>query len=176
MFSYYDIAGISYEPNRLPQYQHRIQTEDTISDDDARPDKTDYPEPDRQDGLLTFIGIIPLIDESDGKYHLTRRTEDEQRNRDIVIMEKIMDESWYIRQHETDSHDGQYGYQKTEYNRYFVPDTFHIEIPNIDVIRNQLSEDDGEIITHPTVTEQQDAADETANPIQIRRDDTLAPL
>ena len=74
---YHDVARVGDESHRLPEYKYGVESEYAVTYYYEAPYKTDNPKPDRQDGLVAAIGIVPLVDEPYGEDDLPCRTIDE---------------------------------------------------------------------------------------------------
>ena len=57
-----------------------------------------------------------------------------------------------------------------------MPYSFDVEVPYIDIIGNELTENDGEVAAQPSVDEEKDAARQRTDPIDIGRHHLVGSL
>lgn len=105
---------------------------------------------------MATVGIIPLVDKADGEDELSRRAEDEQPQRHRAVMQEVRDEVLSLREHHTQCRQRQCKDSHAEDHRDARLHSFDIQVPDIDIIGDELTEDDTEIVPQPAVDEQQD--------------------
>ncbi len=171
-----DIARVSHESHRLSEDEHGVETDDGVEHNHARPHQTDDPKADGQDGGLTTIRIIPLIDEPHCEDDLPHAAQDEQPQRYVGIVEEMLHKRRRVAQHHACGPHGQQVDEPAQHHRQALPDALDVEVPYIDVVGNKLSEDDGKVVAQPAIDEKQDASDEAEYPEKVRRHHFLSPL
>lgn len=72
-------------------------------------------------------------------------------------------------QHKSCCNNGGNYQQSFQYPVQFIPNTLLVQIPQIDIIRNKLSEDNRKIITQPPIDTQQIRTGNAQNPKYGRR-------
>ena len=164
-----DVARVGHEPHRLPQEEHGVEADNGIADDCGRPDEADNPEAHGQHGGMAAVGIVPLIHEAEGEYHLSGAAQYHQPGRDAVVSEKLVYEGRYVFQHKSDGHDGQQRHDEPQHRRHATPHVLDVEIPNINVIGDKLPQDDGEVAAQPAVDVEQNAPYQTEYPEHVGR-------
>ena len=171
-----DVAGIGEEADGLAKDENRVGAETAVADDDGAANETDNPESDRQNGLVAAVAVVPLVNEPESKYYLACGAPNKEGQGNAVIVEEVFDEGLGIAEHHSDGQKGQGADEGAEGEREFVPYSFDVKIPDIDVVGDYLSEDDGEVIAHPSIEKKQDAADKAENPIEVGGDNFLCPF
>ena len=119
------------------------------------------------------IAVIPLIDKPQREYHLSCRAPNKQQWRNRLVMEEAPDERRNVMQHHSECEEGQRDNDNPSHKRNFMPHPFDVEVPYINVIRYNLSEDNGKVIAQPSVYKQQNTSCQTAYPVGVRRDNFL---
>ena len=96
----------------------------------------------RQERFFTPYGVEPLIDKPQGKHYLSRRAEEEQPDRYVFIAEECVGKRSEVRQDKCCRHNRR-GYEDYfQENAETLPKPFPVQIPKIDIIGNELSEND----------------------------------
>lgn len=122
------------------------------------------------------VAVVPLVDEAHGENELACRPEDEQPHGHLRIVEEAVDKGAGIAQHGCHCHDGQGEDKGAHHHRQLPPHALDVEVPNVDVVGDELPEDDREVVAQPAVDEEQDAACQAAHPVYHGRHDFLGPL
>lgn len=125
---------------------------------------------------MAAVAVVPLIDKADGEDKLSGRAKGQQPYRHLVVVEECLDESGSVRQHHGKGSNRKTGYSNPCDLWYVLPHAFDVQVPYIDVIRNELSKDYAEIIAQITIDEEQYASGKAEYPIDIRRQTSLCLL
>ena len=96
-------------------------------------------------------GVDKLINESQGKYDLTSRPENQKPQRYIFVIQKGAGKSGEITKHQSCSHQGSNDQNYFEDTSYFFPLALHVQIPQIDIVGDKLAEDNGKIVTQNAI-------------------------
>ena len=138
----HEIPDICDESEGLPQNQHRVVPEYSVGDDERRTEQAYDPKACRQERFFTPYGVEPLIDKPQGKHYLSRRAEEEQPDRYVFIAEECVGKRSEVRQDKCCRHNRR-GYEDYfQENAETLPKPFPVQIPKIDIIGNELSEND----------------------------------
>ena len=171
--SEYDISRIGNKSSQLTENQDGIKSDACIDDDDTWADQTDNPESDRKNRFTLSHRINPLIKKTNAEDDLSHRAEYEQPKRNVTIVEEILSEKFRFTCHLIYSNKGKKENQGTYQDGPTTPNTLHVEIPDVDEIRNELTQNDAEIFTEPSVKEEENTAYQAAKPKEIGRDDSF---
>ena len=166
----YDIAGIDQRPRELSQQICPLATHDGIRHDEQRPDKTDYPKTDRQHRFVSVARIEPLIDESDRKDRLPRDAVNKEPNGNPRIGKKAC---LCLVPTEYEQPNACRNRQAKEYDpqqpMHLLPRAFGLEIPDVNIVGDRLSENDDEIVAEPAIYAEQERCNHTHLPKDDRR-------
>ena len=176
LFTDEEVADVGDEAERLTENEHGIVPDEAVEHDHARTQQRHGPEPGGQDRPAKPHGTIPLVDEPQRKNQLSARTEQQQPERHFVVLQERTEKERRI---VPDGAQGCHGSQQQhdpEEKRQGTPQILGIEIPEIDVVGDELPEDDGEVVAQPTVEEQQPRPGHAAYPVGRRRNDLAGPL
>ena len=110
-----------------------------------------------------------MIYKSEGEHQLTKRAINQQPNGDIVGLEEVLHKDVHIvYQEDSSQHGGKQQYNLQQWV-YTLPNTFFVEVPQVDVVGDELPEDDGEVVPKPTIDQEEPRADDAEHPIEYGR-------
>ena len=90
--------------------------------------------------------------------------------------EKLADESPRLREHVPDGEERRSNQDVADGTRDFLPIVFDVEVPDVNVIGNQLPQDDGKVVAQPPVKEQQVRPQQAQQPEDAGRHHPFRPL
>ena len=171
-----EVAGIGYESDRLTQNEHRVEANQTVADNHGRAHEAHGPESDRQARLAVARRVEPLVDEAQRENRLPYGAEEQQPEGHLVVLEEVPHEGLGMA---GDGHERRHGREEQhspQQQRNAAVESLQIEVPEVDVVGNQLPEDDGEVVAQPSVEEEQPRPGQRTYPVGRGRDDAVRPL
>lgn len=172
----HDIAGISEEAHRLAKDQDGVEAEYAVTDDYETPREADPPKAHRQDGFVAAVTVIPLINKPEREDHLPGGAPKEQPRGNGAVVEEAQDKIINVGKEQPHGQHRQKEYYPPYQQRQLVPEAFDIQIPNVNIIGNELAEDDGKIIAQPAIQKKQYTARKREYPVEIWRHHLPGPL
>ena len=116
----YQVACVGYQAEYLAENKNRIQTHDSVGNDDYRACKAYYPESGREHRFMPFHRLEPLVDETECEYYLAGRAEYDQPHRYIATEEALIP-SMCVVEHKHHGNQRNSQQQYAAENRQFLP-------------------------------------------------------
>ena len=160
----YEVAHVGYQAERLAQNQDGVVAYESVRHDDGRADDADDPEAGRKHRFAVLAAHEPLVDEPQREQHLPGAAVDDEPHRDVVDVEEMLHEPLRVAGHIRDGYDRSDQQQHAQYDVHTLPYAFHVQVPQVYVVADELAQHYGKIVAQPAVDAQQVGAADAQDP------------